>query len=611
MIVLTSVVEHIGRLVHADARVSEAVNARHRAFLAMHLGMFALALAVAPLALAGGHVPAAWEACAAAWLTIPLGASAYVSRTGRLVPAERACLLGWAGFALTTTLGGGLSGGGGVLLLLLLPLQAASRDDHALVGTSLRIAAAGGLVLCAAALLGLASFTAPSHALDALVVGPALVYAGGLLLASVARRTELQRRQAAGDQRYEVLAAATGDLILHYDRSAGVLSASRHAEPMFGTSPRSLLGRGFFERVHVADRPAFLKMFSDAAESGNNACARLRFKIGGEAVEGRVEPPAFAWIEVRARRCEQGARQDGLAAGARGTVLALVRDISAQKQHEIAMERAREEAERASAWKDSFLANVSHELRTPLNAIIGFSEMLSSEEFSPREPAKQREYASIITTSGHHLLSVVNSLLDMSKIEAGRFEINPEPFGLAGLIASCCEMVGLKAEQAGIDIQSRLDPTLADIVGDKRACKQIVINLLSNALKFTPRGGQVTIGARPHGNSVLVTVADTGIGISPRDLGRLGDAFFQGQSGYDKPYEGTGLGLSVVRGLVGLHGGSIAVESALGEGTRVVVQLPLDCRSVASSSGSARIDVIPRYSRPPIVTDKPKVQKIA
>jgi cell cycle sensor histidine kinase DivJ len=182
------------------------------------------------------------------------------------------------------------------------------------------------------------------------------------------------------------------------------------------------------------------------------------------------------------------------------------------------------------------------------------------------------------------------------------------------MIQSCCDMVGLKAEQAGIAISRDIAGTLDEMVGDKRACKQIVINLLSNALKFTGRGGQVSIAARLQGPSVLITVTDTGVGISPLDLAHLGNAFFQARSGLDRAYEGTGLGLSVVRGLVGLHGGSIALESAPGEGTCVTVRLPLDCRDACPGATTAKIETTARYMRSGSSAgrfDNAKVQKIA
>ncbi|WP_131194267.1 PAS domain-containing sensor histidine kinase [Lichenihabitans psoromatis] len=613
MTVLLSLLNHIDRLVHPDARASEVERVRHGSFIATRLGLFLAAIVMVPIGLASGHVPTLWDALVLAWLTLPLVAVGYVSRTGRLRQAEVACLITWAGFAVTACFAGGLSLYGAYALLLLIPLEATSGSDPRLVRFALIGTALVGLGLAIAARSGsVADLGADIPVTDAIIVGPALAYCIVLALVASSLQRLRDRLHGLGEQRYKVLSEAIGDLLLRYDRAGGVLMASCEAEQLFGIRPRDLLGRGFFERVHVADRPAFLKLFSDAGTFGGNVSARLRLRtslVDGDAA--RRDTPVFAWIEVRARRsdtCEQAASP------ADPSIIAIVRDITAQVQHEQAIQQARAEAERANSWKDGFLANVSHELRTPLNAIIGFSEMLSSEALTPRDPRKQREYAGIITTSGHHLLSVVNSLLDISKIEAGRFDLEPEAFDVAELIRTCSDMIGLKAEQAGVSIAQDTSGFSGAIVADQRACRQIVINLLSNALKFTPRGGQVTITAKPQGTSVLIVVADTGIGIAARDLARLGNAFFQAKSGYDRPYEGTGLGLSVVRGLVGLHGGTIAVESALGEGTRVSVRLPLDCRIVGAGLGAATIETVPRYAKSPVsavMIDLPKVQKIA
>jgi cell cycle sensor histidine kinase DivJ len=610
--------DHIDRLVHPDARASEFEQARQRTFIATRLGLFLAAIVALPIYLACGHVPALWEALALAFLTVPLGAAAYVSRTGRLAPAESACLATWIGVAAAANLGGGLSLCGTWALLLLVPLEATFSSDPRQVTHSAFAALTGALALAAVQLLGV--FAAPVSAQvakDAAIVGPVLIYAVVLAVSAAGLQRLRQRLHAQGEQRYRVLSEAIGDLVLRYDRAGGVLMASREAEQLFGIKPRDLLGRGFFERVHVADRPAFLKAFSDAAATGENVSATLRLRVSRqETAPGEFEEPQFAWIELRARRFDTS-RSSIVAASASASdpaIVAIVRDITAQRHHEHAIQQARDEAERASAWKDGFLANVSHELRTPLNAIIGFSEMLSNAELSPADPVKQREYARIITTSGQHLLAVVNSLLDISKIEAGRFDLDPEPFAVGPMIQSCCDMVGLKAEQAGIAISRDIAGTLDEMVGDKRACKQIVINLLSNALKFTGRGGQVSIAARLQGPSVLITVTDTGVGISPLDLAHLGNAFFQARSGLDRAYEGTGLGLSVVGGLVGLHGGSIALESAPGEGTCVTVRLPLDCRDACPGATTAKIETTARYMRSGSSAgrfDNAKVQKIA
>ena len=400
-------------------------------------------------------------------------------------------------------------------------------------------------------------------------------------------------------ERYRDLSEAMDDVVMRLDRTGVVVSASAAADRLFRIKPRDLLGRGLFEHIHVADRPLFLKIVTDAASAGESRTARLRIRTGKTqpSRRGEFHEPIFAWVELRTRH--HHAPDASLGGVAETGVLALMRDVTVGKLHEDALEDAKRTAEQSNAGRDLFLANVSHELRTPLNAIIGFAEMLATEELAPRDAAKQREYATIIHHSGQHLLAVVNSILDASKIESGSFDLVPESFDLQALIDLCCDMVGLKAEQAGIRLEREIGPALDEIVGDKRACKQILLNLLSNALKFTPGQGRVTVGARQDGNAVLLYVADTGIGIGSGDLPRLGDPFFQARGSYDRPYDGTGLGLSVVRGLVGLHGGKIAIESAPGQGTRVTVRLPSDCRRVVPRPNSVtKIETIsPIFSR--------------
>jgi cell cycle sensor histidine kinase DivJ len=226
---------------------------------------------------------------------------------------------------------------------------------------------------------------------------------------------------------------------------------------------------------------------------------------------------------------------------------------------------------------------MSHELRTPLNAIIGFSDMLLNEEVLNLKASCRYDYAQLINESGQHLLAVVNGILDMSRLETGNFQITPEPFALSPVIASCCELLALKANESEIDLVFRRPPQLLEIVADRRAVKQILLNLLSNAVKFTRNGGRVTVSARVEHATVIITVEDTGVGIADADLPRLGDAFFQAGSPYDRPHDGTGLGLSIVKGLVELHGGHMDIHSRLGEGTRVTVRLPVNCEPPAQT----------------------------
>jgi cell cycle sensor histidine kinase DivJ len=256
-------------------------------------------------------------------------------------------------------------------------------------------------------------------------------------------------------------------------------------------------------------------------------------------------------------------------------VVAVTRDASANRRHAEAIEAARQEAVQAAEMKGRFLATVSHELRTPLNAIIGFSELLSADHPYVMAEERRKEYATIIKNSGHHLLEVVNTLLDMSKIESGNFTVSPEPFSLAELTKGCCDLMALKADESQVQLERKIASDLPDLVADRRACRQILINLLSNAVKFTPAGGRVTVSITRDGERVVLSVADDGIGIREADLPRLGDPFFQAGDLHRRPHEGTGLGLSVVRGLVALHHGTMAIDSGPGAGTAVTISLPL------------------------------------
>jgi cell cycle sensor histidine kinase DivJ len=236
---------------------------------------------------------------------------------------------------------------------------------------------------------------------------------------------------------------------------------------------------------------------------------------------------------------------------------------------------------------------MSHELRTPLNAIIGFSEMLANEETMQLDKTRRHEYAMLIGESGQHLLSVVNGILDMSKIESGNFEITPEPFAPAPVIGTCCDLMALRAREAGIDLVCRMPADLPDIVADKRAIKQILINLLSNAIKFSHRGGRVSVSGEAGGGHVTFTVEDTGVGIGEDDLRHVGDPFFQVRTAYDRPHDGTGLGLSIVKGLVELHGGELAIRSRVGSGTSVSVRLPVDCERTRVVEAPSNVERLP------------------
>jgi two-component system cell cycle sensor histidine kinase PleC len=235
-------------------------------------------------------------------------------------------------------------------------------------------------------------------------------------------------------------------------------------------------------------------------------------------------------------------------------------------------------AEEANQAKSKFLANMSHELRTPLNAIIGFSEIMSSGMFGSLGSGKYEEYCRDILSSGQYLLEVINDILDMSKIEAGRVKLDPEPLSLTEVLHESLRVVAGRAESKGLQLAADI-PCDLPIVADRRAMMQIAINLLSNAVKFTPENGAVTLRGRLRDNSVVMMISDTGIGIAPQSLVRLGRPFEQVESQLTKRYQGSGLGLAIAKTLTSLHGGTMRLRSTPGAGTVVMVTLPRDAGS--------------------------------
>jgi len=338
------------------------------------------------------------------------------------------------------------------------------------------------------------------------------------------------------------------------------LHVNANATSLFGREPLSLLGAAFLDMVSHPDRVGVARAIAVCVGAGRetSACFRLAAAPAGRSFEMTCRP---------APRLRDG--------DSRPVALAVTRDISARVALEEDLRQAREKAEGLSIAKSRFLANMSHELRTPLNAILGFSELLQSEAMRPIGPEREREYAGLIHGSARHLLSVLNDILDMSKIEAGKYEIVREPFDLSHALSACCAMMRGQAQTRGIDLRPVRLRDLPEINADERAVKQIVINLLSNALKFTEPGGHVEVCAWRTGRTVRISVADNGIGISPEHMDGLGTPFYQADSKYDRRFEGTGLGLSVVRGLTELHGGRVEFDSAKDAGTTVTVILPI------------------------------------
>jgi cell cycle sensor histidine kinase DivJ len=570
-----SIRDYVDTLVHPSALNDALTASRHRAFIAPRLLGSVIALAAFPIYLIMRGVPGTLEIVVLGWLVLPLLIAYYLSRTGRYESAHVLSSLALTGLVTVVAAKTGGIASFAAIWLVVVPLESALSASRRVV------AFASAFALVAAAVLHFLGTQALLPPVDSAGVGTfaalgiisAALYATGLALgAESLARTSFWLLYAEED-RYRLLARNMTDVITRHGRNGAVLFVSPAAESLFGAKVSELLGHHLFERVHVTDRPAYLTALADAAVAGE--ARSVEFRVRRDPPDHSGAAPAasqFLWVEMRCRRLD-------LASGEAGEpqVVAVMRDVTERKNQEQALEHARAEADQANASKVKFLANMSHELRTPLNAIIGFSDMLMNEERMRLDTARRHEYAKLINDSGSHLLSVVNGILDMSKMETGDFEISPEPFAPAQVVGNCCDILALKARECGIDLAMRLPADMPDITADKRAFKQILLNLISNAVKFTDRGGRVTVSATVEAADLLIAVEDTGVGISSDDLPRIGRPFFQARAAYDRRHDGTGLGLSIVQGLVGLHGGELNIASRLGEGTCVTVRLPLNC----------------------------------
>jgi cell cycle sensor histidine kinase DivJ len=571
--VLSTTRDCLDALLHPSACYDALTRARHRAFMAPRLFGSLVAFAVFPVYLAFRGAPDTLEVAAFAWLIAPILISWFLSRTGRYEGAHVLSSLSLAGLVMAVALSTGGIESFAAIWLVLVPLEAALSASRRVV------AFAAALALCCAALLILcghlgvlvpAGTSAASRGmLMSFGVASATLYAAGLAFSAEALARTTVSLLTSEEDRYRLLARNMSDVISRHRRNGAVQFISPAAEAMLGTPVTRLAGHGLFDRVHVADRPAYLTALSDVARDGEARSVefRLRRDVPRTPAGGQID---FIWVEMRCRLLEQ-------APATEAEVVAVMRDVTDRKMQEQALDLARSAAEAADAAKTRFLATMSHELRTPLNAIIGFSEMIVQEDLLMLDAARRREYAQLINDSGQHLLSVVNGILDMSKMESGNFEIAPEPFAPRAALINCCNLLALKARENGIELATDAPLDLPVITGDPRAFRQIVINLVSNAIKFTERGGKVTVAASIEGPRFVLRVSDNGVGIAPDDLKRIGDPFFQAGKTYQRRHEGTGLGLSIVKSLVGLHGGDLRLHSKIGEGTTVTVVLPLAC----------------------------------
>jgi cell cycle sensor histidine kinase DivJ len=479
---------------------------------------------------------------------------------------------GLAGFAVLIGYLAALTGGVTspfAVWLALVPAEAALAGERptvvrAGVAAGAAFAAVAGLqalALLPVSRLGASLSVLPLWEIYAISVLAALGQAVLIAAAAQDRQRAADAAAAQGAAMYRFLADNAMDLITRHSSDGRIGFASPAAQTLLGRAPDALLGLTMDEIVHPDDLKAVQHALMESSYFGRAGQAEVRL---------RHRDGHYAWAEIRCRPAQA-------VEGGPSDIVAVTRDIAERKQQERALVEARDAALDASRAKSRFLANMSHELRTPLNAIIGFSEMMTREMFGPVGPRYQ-EYSRLIHESGAHLLDLINSVLDMSKIEAGKFELHEELFDLEETAQSAVRFLKIPAERARVALALEIAPAARLVYADRRAVKQILVNLLSNGVKYTPPGGLVRVSATAASNrdgaGIAITVRDNGTGISQADVERLGKPFEQVENAQTRAREGTGLGLALVKAFAALHGGEAVLQSALGEGTAVTVRLP-------------------------------------
>ncbi|MDA0997107.1 MAG: PAS domain S-box protein [Proteobacteria bacterium] len=339
-------------------------------------------------------------------------------------------------------------------------------------------------------------------------------------------------------------------------RDFKILYANRAAAEIFGYLPEQFNGIYIEDFVHPSFRARQLEIRRKRL-SGESAPDRYEFL-------GLKRDGAPVWIEIMSRVVEWQGEE---------AIQSTIVDINARKEIDVSLRRAKEEAEQANRAKTQFLANMSHELRTPLNAIIGFSQLIRDGVMGPI-PDKYAEYAGLVHSSGDHLLALINDLLDIAAIEAGEMRTTEMPVDLGAAIDACVRMLRGRAQKAGLRLAHDV-PTPAPVVrSDERRVQQILINLIGNAIKFTPEGGMIDVRLSKAGGVIILEIIDTGIGIPAEEIDRVFNPFARAGNFQVSQKEGTGLGLPLVRSLSAILGISVDLQSGLGKGTKVTLSFP-------------------------------------
>jgi protein-histidine pros-kinase len=375
-------------------------------------------------------------------------------------------------------------------------------------------------------------------------------------LTSETKAQKLQKEES----KFRGLLEAAPDAMIIVDPGCTIALLNAQAEKLFGYSRAELLGQQMDLVVPESCRALHPQHHAGHFRDPHTWPMTAALELMGRRKDGSEFPSEiiFSPMEI----------------GEDLLVTAVIRDVTERNHHADELESMRRQAEEANRLKSEFLANMSHELRTPLNSVIGFSELIYDGKAGP-VTTNQKEYLGDVLTSARHLLQLINDILDLAKVEAGKIQFRPETLALGALIKEVCGNLRPIAEGKKIGVTVEITPGLGTVEADPGRLKQVLYNYLSNALKFTPQGGRVHVLARPEGGGFFhLAVQDTGVGIPSEDLGRLFVAFQQLDESASKKFQGTGLGLALTKKIVEAQGGHVGVESAPGQGTVFYADLP-------------------------------------
>ncbi len=370
------------------------------------------------------------------------------------------------------------------------------------------------------------------------------------------------------ERKNQALIAAMPDAIFKISSDGVFLDMEAGKDTVIGIAPVQFLGQTLEQAFPKEAAALARKHIAEAFKTGRTQLFEYQFRIDNIPHDYEVRIVAIRDKEV----------------------LAIVRDITSRKAVERELRIAKEQAEVASRAKTSFLATVSHELRTPLNAIIGFSDVIRNQMLGPIGSERYRDYAQDIHDSGSHLLDIINDILDLSKLEAGKVVLNEEVFDANFVIRSAIHLMEGRIADGKLQLGMNLSSALPQLKADKRALKQVMINLLSNAVKFTPEGGSISVSSYEESSGgITICVEDTGIGIAPEDIPVAMQPFSQIDSSLSRKHPGTGLGLPLVKSLVELHQGNFRLDSAIGCGTKAYIRFPQSRAMTKAPPQSAEI----------------------